>query len=93
LEDIPFDAIAFIIMKAYGKFGTDEEQRTGKERSVGMMNNGRLVKVHLHGHCKVSDEEEKPLGIGCIGPSEGEMRECDTGQKKKSAHDQMASTS
>jgi len=27
LEDIPFDAVAFSIMKADGKFGTDEEQR------------------------------------------------------------------
>ena len=32
LEDIPFDAVAFSIMKADGKFGTDEEQRTGKWR-------------------------------------------------------------
>jgi hypothetical protein len=30
LEDIPFDAVAFNIMKADGKFGTDEEQRTGE---------------------------------------------------------------
>jgi hypothetical protein len=46
----------------------------------------------LHGHCKVADEEVKPFGIGCIGPSEGEIRECDAGTKK-STHDQMASTS
>jgi hypothetical protein len=31
----------------------------------------------LHGDCKITDKEEKPFGIGCIGPSEGEMRECD----------------
>jgi hypothetical protein len=37
----------------------------------------------LHGHRKVADEEEKPFGIGCIGPSKGEMRECDAGGKKK----------
>ena len=32
LEDIPFDAVAFSIMEADGKFGTDEEQRTGEGR-------------------------------------------------------------
>ncbi len=57
-----------------------------------MKNRVRWVEVHLHGHCKVADEEVKPFGIGCIGPSEGEMRECDAGAQK-STHDQMASTS
>jgi len=42
-----------------------------------MRNKVRLVEVHLHGYCKVADEEVKPFGIGRIGPSEGEMRECD----------------
>jgi hypothetical protein len=50
-----------------------------------MTNKVRWVEVHLHGHCEVADEEVKPFGIGCIGPSEGEMRECDAGAKKKCA--------
>lgn len=47
-----------------------------------MTNNREVYTVHLHGHCKVADEEEKPFGIGCIGPSEGKMGECDSGAKK-----------
>jgi hypothetical protein len=57
-----------------------------------MRNKVRWAEIHLHGHCKVADEEVKPFGIGRIRPSEGEMRECD-GEKNESTHDQMASTS
>jgi len=43
----------------------------------------------LHGHCKVTDEEEKPFGIGCIGPSEGGISESDAGAKEYARPDSI----
>lgn len=70
MKDIPFDAVAFCVMKIKSELSADEEQRTEFEwplvifRTAMKMNDGR--DSHLHGNCKIANKEKKPFRIELI---------------------------